>query len=437
MQKPSRLGLGIWIATNVAWIGVVAVLSKKPSTTLANAGAMVEQEAGTVGAGSLLSSHRGNSIASQLEEDGTVRKVPQSIGEGFQAALKNDDPVVRMTAFAALLKDLNKDNVAEALKAIEESPNTLEGDDALLVNFMRAWGRIDPVAAMDYALDNNEQRKFYVSNSDDKLIREWATNDPEAAKAYLDKVPLDHKMNRPSLHTNLVMGMATQDLDGAAAYAEENQFGRDRGRSIDFLAKSFMEEGEGAMRRWLDGIDAKGENKRRDYKEHAIAEAAELLAKNSPGKAQAWIEGYLVEGLVDGRALEAAAEGMVKQDPVGAVDWLMRVAEGRDRSNALASTIDEWAEDDPNAAGEWLGKQDLNREMDPAVSSFAREIAREDPESALAWSGVIIDERRRAETMVRVGRDWVRRDKEAFGEWLGQNDVPEGVAKYFDRYFKK
>lgn len=88
-----------------------------------------------------------------------------------------------------------------------------------------------------------------------RSIREWATNDPEAAKAYLDKVPLDHKMNRPSLHTNLVMGMATQDLDGAAAYAEENQFGRDRGRSIDFLAKSFMEEGEGAMRRWLDGID--------------------------------------------------------------------------------------------------------------------------------------------------------------------------------------
>jgi len=70
------------------------------------------------------------------------------------------------------------------------------------------------------------------------------------------------------------------------------------------------------------------------------------------------------------------------------------------------------------------------------VSSFAREIAREDPESALAWSGVITDEKRRAETMVRVGRDWIRRDKQAFGDWLGQNDVPAGVAKYFDRYFK-
>ncbi|MCH1505378.1 MAG: hypothetical protein L7V86_17480 [Verrucomicrobiales bacterium] len=58
------------------------------------------------------------------------------------------------------------------------------------------------------------------------MIREWATSDPEAAKAYLDKVPLDHKMNRLSLHANLVMGMATQDLDGVAAYAEENQFDR-------------------------------------------------------------------------------------------------------------------------------------------------------------------------------------------------------------------
>ncbi len=432
MKKPSPLSLSIWIATNLLWLGGVVLFVKKPISTSSESITVASGEPRTVG--SVLGVDR--AVAGVAEEMATASEV-RSIGEGFQLALSHDDPVARMTAFAALLKDLNKDNVAEALKAIEESSNMRDGDEALLVIFMRSWGRIDPVGAMDYALDNNDQRKFYVSNSDDKLIREWATSDPAAAKAYLDKIPLDHKMNRHSLHTNLVMGMAAKDLDGAASYAEENQFGRERGDSIEFLAKSFMKQSEGALRDWLDGIDAKGENRRRDYKKYAVVQAAEELARKSPEKAQAWVEEFLGAGLADRRALEVAAEGMVKQDPQGAVDWLMRVAEGGDRSSALASTIDEWAEDDPNAAGEWLGAQNLNKEMDPAVSSFAREIAREDPESALAWSGVITDEKRRAETMVRVGRDWVRRDKQAFGDWLGQNEVPEGVAKYFDRYFKK
>ena len=397
---------------------------------------MASGEPGT--AGSVLGANRKTPVAAAgAEEETAIESGALSIGEAFQAALSNDDPVARMVSFAALLKDLDKGNVTEALKAIEESSNMREGDDALLVNFMRSWGRIDPVGAMDYALDNDDQRKFYVKNSDDKLIREWATSDPAAAKAYLNGIPLDHKMNRHSLHANLVMGMAAKDLVGAAAYAEENQFGRERGKSIEFLANSFMKQGEGALHDWLDGIDTGGENRRRDYKDYAIVQAAEELAKKAPEKAQAWVEAFLADGLVDGRALQVAAEGMVKQDPEGAVDWLMRVAEGRDRSSALASTIDEWAEDNPNAAGEWLGQQNLNKEMDPAVSSFAREIAREDPASALAWSSVITDEKRQAETMIRVGRDWVRRDKQAFGDWLGQNDVPEGVAKYFDRYFQK
>lgn len=436
MQRPSLLSIVIWVITNLVWIGGVLLL-RKPDGVQDRGETLVEQQSGTPGAGSLLSPGRGEGEIPQ-PEDGDIMagQVPKSIGEGFQAALSHDDPVARMTAFAALLKDLNKDNVAEALKAIEESPNMRDGDGALLVNFMRSWGRIDPVGAMDYALDKKSERKFYVSNTDDKLIREWATSDPEAAIAYLDKIPLDHKMNRRSLHTNLVKGMAAKDLVGAATYAEENQFGRERGDSIEFLAKSFAKEGEAAMRKWLDGIDGAGENRRRDYKEYAIVQAAEELARTSPEKAQAWVEDYLAEGLVDARALGAAAEGMLKQDPQGAVDWLMGVSEGRARSYALASTIDEWAEDDPNAAGAWLGQQNLGKEMDPAVSSFAREIAREDPESALAWSGVITDEKRRAETMVRVGRDWIRRDKQAFGDWLGQNDVPAGVAKYFDRYFK-
>ncbi len=441
MKRPLTVPFGLWLVTNLAWLVVLAIVViwwKSPDHTASDEVDTLAARHAAPGASSLLS---GRPAQDQKAKDhgtglasGSTANLP--IGQSFEAALKVKDPVERMAAFAALLRDLNKENLPQALAAIENASRE-PGDDALLVNFMRSWVRIDPAGAMDYALDNEGARKFYVRNSDDKLIREWATRDPAAAMAYLDAIPQDHKMNRHSLHTNFVKGMAERDLAGAAAYAEENRFGRERGESIDFLASTFMKNGgETALRNWLDGIDESGENKRQSYKEYAISRAAREIARQDPDSAKDLVEGYLGTDLIDGRALRAAADGIANRDPAEAVDWLMDVSQGRDRSYAVAETIEDWADDDPNAAATWLHGQELTPEMDPAVSAFAREITRDDPEAALAWSSIISNDRQRAETMIRIGRDWLRRDKSAAAQWIQQNEVDPSVQKYFDRYLK-
>ena len=442
MKRPSSVSFGFWVVTNLLWLVLLAVvvLWKAPKEP-ASEGAATTQNGiyDPAGAPSILSGgpvaagERGNGTGAPGGPASSAGRIP--LGQGFESALRIEDPVGRMAAFSALLGNLTQENLPGALAAIESAPRQ-PGDDALLINFMRSWVRLDPTAAMDYALDNQGKRKFYVRNSDDQLIREWATRDPAAAMAYLDEVPRDHKMNRHSLHAHFVKGMAERDLNGAAAYAERNQYGRERGESIEFLADTYMAKGgEFALRSWLDGIDENGENRRRSFKEYAIVQAAEALVKKDPETAKAWVEEYLDSGLVDGRALTAAAHGMVKDDPEGAVDWLMDVSQGKDRSYAVASTIGRWADEDPNAAAQWLHRQELSPEMDPALSAFAREITREDPESALAWSNIITNDKRRAEAMIHVGRDWLRRDKQGFMRWLGENDLPEGVGEYFARFF--
>lgn len=440
MPRKQHVSLRVFLGANAAWLLLLAAVLFWRNTFSEPGGARSAMQGAAAGGPTSLLSAPGSlngddadSLGVSASATTTSTLAPEAMGQAFASALDIKDPVERMAAFSALLRDLNPENLPQALAAIENAPRE-PGDDALLVNFMRSWIRIDPTAAMDYALDNAENRKFYVENSDDKLIREWAMRDPTAAMAYLDTVPPDHKMNRRSLHTNFVMGMAENDLTGAAAYAEENQYGRERGQSIDFLARRFMEKGgESALREWLDTIDAGGENRLDSYKEHAISQATREISRNDPEAAKALVESYLGTDLVDGRALRAAADGISKTDPAQAVDWLMEVSEGGDRSYAVAETIEDWADKDPNAAGTWLGQQELTPEMDPAVSAFAREITRDDPESALAWSSIISDDRRRTETMARVGRDWFRRDKAAATQWVEQNEIDPDVRRYFER----
>ncbi|MEM7388180.1 MAG: hypothetical protein AAF514_24870, partial [Verrucomicrobiota bacterium] len=358
----------------------------------------------------------------------------EAMGSRISAALKVDDPVERMAAFADMLKQLNAENLPAALQAIEEGPRR-DSDNELIRNFMRVWGKIDGKGAMDYALNLSGDRKFYVPNSDDSTIEVWAGQDPRAAMEYVRNV--ETKQNKPSLHHHVFKALLEQDVSLAAGFAMENKKSRERGHSIEALARHFAGNGgEAALSKWLNGIDREGENEAGSFQAYGHIMATKVLAAKDPQAAASWVEDFAADQKVDDSMFRYAAGALAKEDPVQAVDWLMEFPSTGDRSRALASTVERWADREPNEAGKWLASQNLGMEMDPAVSAFAREIVRDDPVSAMAWSQTIQNEKSRTETMIRVGRDWIRRDKGGVQDWLASADVPPKVGKYFERYFK-
>ena len=100
--------------------------------------------------------------------------------------------------------------------------------------------------------------------------------------------------------------MIKNDLDGAIAYSEKNMKSRARGEQMDRIADALLEQrGEQGLIDWVNGIDhTVKENDMLSYKQYAVRQSVDKIARNDREKAIEFIASKAQEPYVDSNTLE-------------------------------------------------------------------------------------------------------------------------------------
>ena len=117
------------------------------------------------------------------------------------------NPITRFAALTQAMKDLNPDNLPQALELFESIPFGFENAQEYRL-LLYAWSQFDPLGAINYCKSRASGigAGFAVSG----VLEGWAARDPDSAKAWVED-PANSRMVK--LHNfGLVRGWAATDL---------------------------------------------------------------------------------------------------------------------------------------------------------------------------------------------------------------------------------
>ena len=315
-------------------------------------------------------------------------------------ALNDSDPIRKNASIAQMLVELTPGNASEMLAAFESSSSGRD-NDRLFNDFLYAWARVSGEEAIKYAMDPESPRR---TRGDEMMaISGWAASDPNSAMSYVEQV--ENAETRQWMHLGVTKEMIKNDLDGAIAYSEKNMKSRARGEQMDRIADALLEQrGEQGLIDWVNGIDhTVKENDMLSYKQYAVRQSVDKIARNDREKAIEFIASKAQEPYVDSNTLERASRYVSRTSIADEVQWLADLPpEVKGQRHALGERFEEFIKEDFSGAGEWLASQPLGPAYDEAIQDYAMSAAKENPEAALAWVDRISDERIRNYTLGRL-----------------------------------
>jgi len=318
--------------------------------------------------------------------------------------LKSGNPVVRMQAFAELLKNPTEDNIASAIEAYDKLPEGPSRFSELrLLTF--SWAQVNPQGAMKWvkSLDGFEQR---IGSS--SIMDSWARKNSDEAIAWARENFDGGEGSENPYFVGIISGMAEDNLVGATDLMSELPYGRVRGRAASILFEQTWKKGEDISMNWAENLP---EGSLQNF---AYREIGEKIAREDLGRAVEWVD-EMEESQVKAAVSEDVAEIWARKNPVDAAQWVANMPEGEARSESMEEVVTQWARKDPTATAEWLNQFPSGELMDEPIQRFVREVVRKDPEVAMTWAEAIVNEERKERTVTEVKKvaERVAQQKEA------------------------
>lgn len=251
----------------------------------------------------------------------------------------------------------------DALDAIDKSTPNYDDKNVILPKILRRIARVDPEAALEFALGQTRDRRRMVS----LVVGEWARSDPQAA--------LDHLAN--------------------AAYSNR----------ADYTAI--------ALRGWIDSEGPltvlTGMNRLpQDMRDRAESMAISTFARTSPEQSVVWMR-KIADPTRKERIAQSIATTWAQKDPAAALDWVLSDPEVEDlRDQLLSTTLRESARTDRALALETalsLSRKDSNVGFEAEV---IRTVARRDIDGALELLPRSRDEETKLAGMHYIGAQLIR-----------------------------
>lgn len=395
LNSRSLLIAGAWLASIAVTYSLGRLGGDAPETSAISAAASAQPA-------DISSSDRARPSASALfsAEDrrgGAAETIEQVTGgepleDWLKRLLKQDDEIVRTTAFLRLLSALETpEDLRKALEIVSASGGRGGWRGAgmrEMTMLLQKWTQIDTKGAADYAKELNNNERWFTTSV---VLGTWARINPDEALAYAEvngqgPNPEDGNWGVATV----VSQLAKSDVDRALQVASTQDLSRARGRMMDVVISELVaQRGEDAARNTVMSLPPS------TFRDNLTAQLAGRLAdKDGPGTAQ----------------------------------WVMNsVPAGEARSRALAETVNRWADKDPVAAGNFLSQLPVTTETDPARERYAFEVLRQDPEGALAWANTISAEEQRTKAVENLVRAWMRRDRAAAERWVASSSLPVQV----------
>ena len=317
----------------------------------------------------------------------------------WESALYEQDPVRRAQRIGQLLAALtaaDATNVAAAFANARKSGKRFSEEYRL---FLRAWGRLDGKAAMDFLVAANGLKK--ASSDMMAALAGWSSSNPYAATEWIDGLPKE--FNPENLIYGLLDGWSMVDFYAAAAYAETRPRSPSRNRFRKLLLQRSLDAGGiPAAQQWFSNISNNDHNSL--YKQYAFDEVIQAMLYRDPSAAALWISQMGEQKYITSKPVIQTAGALAKTAPLQAMQWLENVSLEKpvDSLHGKSRVLNQWAASDPAGAGAWLSQQLAGAGYDRMAGEFARLIAGTDATSAGEWARSIGDTRVRENAEKRV-----------------------------------
>ncbi len=323
------------------------------------------------------------------------------------------DPVERAKGFLSLVDILQADEfegVVADFRALGVTEQRMSEYGILL----HAWGKVDPVGALDYAMTHTG-----TSFAKETILASWAAESPEAA---LEFARNNHEGDEANpLLVGVIRGVAPGDLGQATDLLQELPYSDERGKALRSMLPFVLEAGVD------DAISWTGRLADPRLRSGAITFLLSEISKSAPGQAA-----RIMAGLEDREAAERVADdiggSLARSNLDEAIAW-SEALEPDIRSEAVEGVISLYASRDARAASQWLESLSGDTNLDAAIRRFAWHTQAREPELAANWIHRMTDERRRNEMYSSVLNRWLRNDAAAAERWIENTpDLPAGVT---------
>jgi hypothetical protein len=231
----------------------------------------------------------------------------------IQASLGEGDLLERLARTAALLEDLDPEDLPDVVAVYERMIPSIDPRD--LAMFFSAWARFDPAGALDYALawprrSMLEQRRIGLRGA----LAGWAYADSSQARIVAEEVAKQHAPLRADVWNGLVAGWARsgRDLEGLGAFLTDLRPRHQRDAAADVAARELVRAGGAdAALEWADTILG-GESQDQGFKRKVFESSLRAAVAYDPSRTGAWaLEHAEAAYAVDGPVIAARRWGRV------------------------------------------------------------------------------------------------------------------------------
>ena len=251
------------------------------------------------------------------------------------------------------------------------------------------WAESDPVAAIQWAENLDEQEKWVLSN----VISTWGRKDPVAASKWVMEKPSG--LDRNQLLESLGKAWGRKDRDQAMKWADGLKDEQEKTAFIGGVAFSFgMNEPNGAIQ-WAEKLaDPK-------IKEASLVQAVRAWGYRDRTAVEKWLA-----GLPEGDLKKAAQEGLknrivrrrVANSPAtqrkkvvlpfetpAELQRLVEAPVNQAREDAITQYVLKWFEQDKDKATQWVAAKLQGWVLAKTAGAVARKWSQSDPVKAAEW----------------------------------------------------
>ncbi len=353
--------------------------------------------------------------------------------EAIADAMSDEDPYARAGRLATLLPTLGPEGVPGVKRALQDArfqPTRGGAEIELLVRF---WARHEPEAATRWAV-GRAPPGYRLSAIFPSLSR-WAAVDPTAAAVAAQRWENARGDLRDLVQIALVQGWFEKDPDGLGRYLQQHEMGVARQRKLaNYVRLLLHHRGTEATVRWAESVP----DDDRVFKQNVYRQTASALTALDLEAALRFCEAHC-DGPYDQDLRHLIALSWSRRrDGAGALEWLSRLPDGRERNAALRNAFSTWAQLHPEEAAAWMEARVLGREaqaeLEPwlqvLVPTYALILMRQEPSAAITWAERVVDDEERERTLIRVARVWRFEDEAAAEAWLSRSELSEEARGY-------
>jgi len=338
----------------------------------------------------------------------------------LHAALSERDELERAYLLSRYLRELDTQDLPDALEAIEAHRVGISADETRLL--MLVWTRFDGPGAYEAASSwPTPWRKTLTQ----QMMQAWGFNDGRAAHTAWETI--EDEDLKSSLRPFLVAGWeASDDREGVSEFAATIEEPKLRNRVALRIAGQAMRDGPDAVIEWAEAVPVDAPN---DFKKIVIRHAASALARVDPDRAARWYESVIDQPYAAGALRKIAQKWALHHDPTSLIRWIETLplddSSEVERLDAVGVAVRFWAANEPAEVEEWLASEPPGPVRDTAIIEFARATVDASPEEALEWVGLVLDDADRRKNTLRSWRQWFRNDPHTARAWLGESDIPQ------------